>query len=61
MKCPVSNCIDDYVGETGRRISSERIVDRNGRDVNSHLLKHHREKEHQCLHIDYRLQWLHKI
>ena len=41
-KCPPNNCKDDYVGETGRRIS-ERIMD-HGRDVNSHLLKHHMEK-----------------
>ena len=46
--CLANNCNDDYVGETGRCIS-ERIIDHNGRDVNSHLLKHHMEKEHQCL------------
>ena len=43
-----NNCNDDYVGETGRCIS-ERIIDDNGRDVNSHLLKHHMEEEYQCL------------
>ena len=43
-----NNCNDDYVGETGRCIS-ERIIDHNGRDVNSHLLKHHMEEEYQCL------------
>ena len=42
-KCPANNCKDDHVGKTGRRIS-ERIMDHNGRDVNSHLLKHHMEK-----------------
>ena len=47
-KCPSNNCNDDYVGETGRRIS-EWIMDHNGRDINSHLLKHHMEKEHRCL------------
>ena len=41
-----------YVGETGRRIS-ERILDHNGRDVNSHLLKRHMEKENQCLQNEY--------
>ena len=43
-----NNCNDDYVSVTGRGIS-ERIMNHNGRDVNSHLLKHHMEKEHQCL------------
>ena len=36
-KCPPNNCKDDYVGETGRRIS-ERIMD-HGRDVNTWLIK----------------------
>ena len=45
-KCPAKKCNDNYVGETGRHIS-ERIMDHNGRDVNSHLLKHHMEKKHQ--------------
>ena len=43
-----NNRNDDYVGETSRCIS-ERIIDHNGRDVNSHLLKHHMEEEYQCL------------
>ena len=30
-KCPANNCKDDYIGETGRRIS-ERIMDHNGKD-----------------------------
>ena len=42
-KCPANNSNNDYVGETGRRIS-ERIMDHNGRDV-----KHHMKKEHKCL------------
>ena len=47
-KCSTNNCKDDYVGETKRRIS-ERIRAYNGRDVNSHLLKHYMEEEHECL------------
>ena len=47
-KCPADNCNNDYVGETGRRIS-ERIIYHNARDVNSHLLKQHLEKVRQCL------------
>ena len=46
--CPANDCIDDYVGEAGRRIT-ERIMDHNGRNVNFNSLKHHLEKEHQCL------------
>ena len=44
-KCPANNCNGDCVGETGRRIL-ERIMDLNGGDANSHLLKHNMEKEH---------------
>ena len=47
-KCPANNCNDGYVGETGRHIS-ERIMDHNGRDINSHLLKHSIKKEHHSL------------
>ena len=47
-RCPTNNCNDYDVGEKGRSIS-ERIMDHNGRDVNSHLLKPHMEKEHQYL------------
>ena len=49
-KCPANNCNNDYVGDTGPHIS-ERIMGHNGRDINSHLLKHHIEKQHQCLQI----------
>ena len=28
---------------------AEKIMEHNGRDVNFHLLKHHIEKEYQCL------------
>ena len=36
-KSAVNNFKDDYIGETGRQFS-KRIMDYNGRDVNSHLL-----------------------
>ena len=38
---------DGYFGETVRRIS-ERMMDHNGRNLNSHLFKHHIVKELQC-------------
>ena len=47
-KCPANKCKDDCVGKTGRRIS-EMMMDHDSRDVNSLLLKHNMEKEHQCL------------
>ena len=47
-KCPANNGNDDYLGKTGRRIS-ERIMNHNGRDVNSHLFKHRIENKQQCL------------
>ena len=37
--CAISNCIEDYVGETVRHIV-ERTKDRNGRDQHFFLVKH---------------------
>ena len=38
-KFPVENCVDNYIGETARRVN-ERTVDHTGRDTMPHLLKH---------------------
>ena len=46
MKCPEPTYIDDYVGESARRII-ERIKDHNDRDHTSHVLKHSIEKSHK--------------
>ena len=35
-ECPEEQCNENYIGETGRRIS-ERIIDRAGRDSNSYV------------------------
>ena len=54
-KCPAENCVDDYIGETARRVN-ERIVDHTGRDINSHLLKHSIESGHKPLEaVDYKI------
>ena len=45
VKCSAKNCLDDYIGESARRII-ERIKDHGGRDTKSHVLKHSSEKEH---------------
>ena len=37
--CPETTCNDNYIGEAKRRLF-ERVKDHNGRDFNSHLLKH---------------------
>ena len=44
--CPETACNDNYIGEAKRRIF-ERVKDHNGRDFNSHLLKHVLENNHQ--------------
>ena len=49
-KCPEPTCIDDYVGESARRIT-ERIKDHSGRDHTSHVLKHSIEKSHKNINI----------
>ena len=54
-KCPAENCVDDYIGETARRVN-KRIVDHAGRDINSHLLKHSIDSEHKPLEaVDYKI------
>ena len=54
-KCPAVNCVDDYIGETARRVN-KRIVDNAGRDSNSHLLKHSIESGHKTLEaVDYKI------
>ena len=32
--CPKPGCIEDYIGETGRRLN-KRVIDHNGRDKKS--------------------------
>ena len=54
-KYPDQTCIDDYVGESARRII-ERIKDPNGRDDTSHALKHSIEKSHKNVKtIDFKI------
>ena len=40
-----TNCNQDYTGECARRIE-ERIKDRNGRNKNSHILRHSIQSGH---------------
>ena len=47
--CPEPGCVEDYTGETGRRLN-ERVIDHNGRDKKSHLYKHSQESNHLVLH-----------
>ena len=42
-RCPESQCPEDYTGETAQRLS-ERVLEHNGRDAKSHLVKHAIEK-----------------
>ena len=49
--CPEDNCSENYIGESGRRIS-ERIIDHNGRDQKSHIFKHSSEKCRQHFHTN---------
>ena len=43
--CPNDKCRENYIGESGRRIS-ERVKDHNGRDLKSHILRHLIESGH---------------
>ena len=53
--CSAENCVDDYFGETARRVN-ERIIDHTGRNNNSHLLKHPTKSGHKPLEaVDYKI------
>ena len=45
VKCPESQCSKDYTEGMARRLS-ERVLDHNGRDAKSHLVKHAIKKCH---------------
>ena len=47
-ECPNEKCRENYIGESGRRIS-ERIKDHDGRDLKSHILRHSVESGHANL------------
>ena len=54
-KCPEPICINDYVGESARRIT-ERIKDHNGRDHTSQVWNHSIEKSHKNVNtIDFKI------
>ena len=44
--CPNETCRENYIGESGRRIS-EHIKGHNGRDLKSHILRHLVESGHK--------------
>ena len=55
--CPENGSLDNYVGETARRIS-ERALEQTGADINKNLYKRSIEAGHQTLEIsDYR-KWI---
>ena len=39
VKCPEETCVEDYIGETGWKFSED-LIDYNGCDKNSPVLKH---------------------
>ena len=47
--CAEYNCSENYIGESGHRIS-ERIIYHNGRDQKSHIFKHSSGKCYQYFH-----------
>ena len=49
--CPEDNCSENYIGESGRRIS-ERIIDHNSRDQKSHIFRHSSGKCRQHFHTN---------
>ena len=50
-ECPEEQCNENYIAETGRRIS-ERIIDHAGRDSNSYVYKHCIETGHRSPDIN---------
>ena len=47
VTCSESGCVEDYTGETGRRLNV-RVIDHNGRDKKSHLNKRSRKSNQPC-------------
>ena len=45
FKCAENGCDAKYIGESGRRLA-ERIIDHNGRDNKSHIIKHSIDQNH---------------
>ena len=67
--CPNETYRENYIGESGRRIS-ERIKDHNGRNLTSHILRHSVEYGHlNVRYEDFKIiaknfnnnHWKHKI
>ena len=50
-KCQEKNCIDNYLGESARRIS-EQVINHDGRDQRSHLFGHAVVHEHRNASYD---------
>ena len=46
--CPEPGCVEDYTGETDRRLN-EGVIDHNKRDKKSHLYQHVPESNHPCV------------
>ena len=51
VKCPESQCSEDYTGETTRRLA-ERVLEHDGGDTKSHLVNHAIEKCHKYPKIE---------
>ena len=48
--CPETDCSENYIGETARRIS-ESVKDNTGKDVHSHFFKRAIKSRHEVLDI----------
>ena len=69
VDCPNKTCRENYIDESGHRIS-ERIKDHNSRDLKSHILRHSVESGHANVgYEDFKIiaknfnnnSWTHKI
>ena len=49
-ECPENECMENYVGETERRLQ-ERVDEHGGKDNKSHALKHTYESGHKAVSI----------
>ena len=49
--CPDDNCSENYIGETGRRVS-QRITEHASSDKRSHILQHSIENNHELANIN---------
>ena len=58
VTCPEPGCVEDYTGETSKRLEVKRLIDHNGRDKKPHLYNQSLESNNPCVVLsDFKDYW----